>query len=158
MVAVWKAPDAVRLEFLPEVVLSRASPADGSARSSLHGGGAVADPEAAGRPGEDHGRSFPGKSTWGGRHARWLAGLTFEHPAQCAASVSWSAALFAPSNPPQPLVRSRIASCVGSGTQAAVNSPVLEEYIDAYLDAAGIREVARLSRATGDVSVLAQQC
>jgi transposase len=29
-----------------------------------------------------HGRSFPGKSTWGGRHARWLAGLTFEHPAQ----------------------------------------------------------------------------
>jgi transposase len=29
-----------------------------------------------------HGRSFPGKSTWGGRHARWLAELTFEHPAQ----------------------------------------------------------------------------
>ena len=25
-----------------------------------------------------HGRSFPGKSTWGGRHARWLAELTFE--------------------------------------------------------------------------------
>lgn len=29
-----------------------------------------------------HGRSFPGKSTWGGRHARWLAELTFKHPAQ----------------------------------------------------------------------------
>ena len=29
-----------------------------------------------------HGRSFPGKSTWGGRHARWVAELTFEHPAQ----------------------------------------------------------------------------
>jgi hypothetical protein len=28
-----------------------------------------------------HGRIFPGKSSWGGRHARWLAEQAFAHPA-----------------------------------------------------------------------------
>ena len=28
-----------------------------------------------------HGRIFPGKTTWGARHARWLQELHFEHPA-----------------------------------------------------------------------------
>ncbi len=29
-----------------------------------------------------HGRSYTGRSCWSKAHARWLAGLTFEHPAQ----------------------------------------------------------------------------
>ncbi len=29
-----------------------------------------------------HGRVFPGRKPWTRAHARWLAGLTFEHPAQ----------------------------------------------------------------------------
>jgi transposase len=29
-----------------------------------------------------HGRAFPGKTTWGARHQRWLAEQAFEHPAQ----------------------------------------------------------------------------
>lgn len=29
-----------------------------------------------------HGRAFPGKTTWGGQHHRWLAEQAFEHPAQ----------------------------------------------------------------------------
>ena len=29
-----------------------------------------------------HGRAFPGKTTWGARHERWLAEQAFEHPAQ----------------------------------------------------------------------------
>jgi transposase len=29
-----------------------------------------------------HGRSYAGKMTWGGRHRRWLAEQTFDHPAQ----------------------------------------------------------------------------
>lgn len=29
-----------------------------------------------------HGRSFPGKTAWGARHARWLAEQRFSHPAQ----------------------------------------------------------------------------
>jgi transposase len=28
-----------------------------------------------------HGRIYPGKSSWGGRHARWLAEQAFAHPA-----------------------------------------------------------------------------
>jgi transposase len=29
-----------------------------------------------------HGRAFPGKTTWGARHERWLAEQAFDHPAQ----------------------------------------------------------------------------
>ena len=29
-----------------------------------------------------HGRSYAGRTTWGGRHRRWLAEQTFDHPAQ----------------------------------------------------------------------------
>jgi transposase len=29
-----------------------------------------------------HGRAFPGKTTWGARHERWLAEQAFSHPAQ----------------------------------------------------------------------------
>jgi transposase len=29
-----------------------------------------------------HGRSYAGRTTWSGRHRRWLAEQTFDHPAQ----------------------------------------------------------------------------
>jgi hypothetical protein len=51
-------------------------------RARRRGGSAAQAPAGQRLPAPSR-PELSGKSSWGGRHARWLAELTFEHPASC---------------------------------------------------------------------------